>query len=277
MLSRSVTVPQITMPEHGRPSSGSRTLSLRTFSETSTTSGECGQEPASKVARTEIFQAAYSSCASASSRVAAATNMPRWQLRVRSDLASVADDSALPLILTIDELRWDETSSPLQRLLGRLELGPRLPSAWLHPASSKSVISYISKDHVMIEVNPAPEVPASPDIMEAQTLSLPHADDYLGETLSLPSGADDASSVLTVGVIKPLSKTSAGTHILDAASQTWKFIRTGECSSIRQGDRIALLLHPAAGVPISDCMRDVSVNEARCLLGIDFYAPAPAS
>lgn len=262
-LSRSVTV-----PEHGRPSSGSRTLSLGNLSDTSC--DHCALEPASKVARTERGP-------SEGNVAAAAANVPRWQLQIRSELACPEDGTLAPFC--IGELRWDEASSPLQRLLGRAELVARVPKAWLHPVMPHHhVINYISRDHFVIEVRQAPGAPVNADILQAATLSLPHVDDTLGDTLSLPTGSDDTLDAATVGVIKPLSKLSGGTHILDVASQTWKWVRRGECCTIREGDRLALLLHPVPGSTLPDCLRDgIGVNEARCLLGIDFHAPVPVN
>merc|ERR1712224_404771 len=99
---------------------------------------------------------------------------------------------------------------------------------------------------------------------------MPH-DDLLGDTLSLPSGLEDSQSVGAVGTVTPLSKLLGGAHILDSTTNTWKFVRREESSTIREGDRLAILLHPAAGSNLPDCMRDgIAVSEARCLLGIEF-------
>lgn len=268
-LSRSVTV-----PEHGGMTSGSRTLSLGNLSEVS--SGSCehiGAEPLGKVLRTEAMRDVKGAGAAA----AAAASVPRWQLRIRSDLVSLADE-AHP-VFTIDELRWEEAASPLQRTLGRKELAAYVPRTWLHPATPHNhILNYISRDHVTIEVHPTLEIPDPVEALEAETLSLPPGGESLGETLPLPTGSSSVPDDATiVGTMRPLSKLTGGAHILDAAAQKWTWVRRGESSIIREGDLLALILHPKPGSSLPDCMRDgIAVGEVRCLLGIDFSG-APSS
>merc|ERR1712129_590306 len=134
----------------------------------------------------------------------------------------------------------------------------------------------------MIELQPTPwisDIADSLDVLQAATLSLPGVEEDISqgemETLPLPSCAGDMLDASIVGTIKPLSKLAGGTHILDTMTQTWKWTRRGESSIIREGDRLALLLHPIPGSALPDCLRDeIPVKEARCLLGIDFLGPA---
>mmetsp|Transcript_30436 Transcript_30436/g.55302 ORF Transcript_30436/g.55302 Transcript_30436/m.55302 type:complete len:492 (+) Transcript_30436:2-1477(+) len=208
-----------------------------------------------------------------SSSTQLATDVPQWSFRFVSQ--ADLNIARLPTV-TVEDLHVD---SKRQVMLGRTELESHLPETLVHPWRRDKenrpvpLCRYVSSKHLFLDLLPALRSAAN---TESQlTLSLPHAEDEGGETLSL--SAEDAEpkqpkkEANVAGSIKPLK---FGLHVLRVDTHTWRWIKRGESEVIAEGDTVALILEfkPSSGKSHSE--QDMHRHDAICVLGFVVELPA---